>query len=218
VNRLVSFSQASLLLLALLPGCGSDSSGGTPSTSDLVATCKKVCNKEVSCIGDSGPAAGFLNCDDICTPDNFKPGTSKSGGTCDYAKVKSKLDSCANVSCDKLEACQEEADAICSPSDGTSGSGGASNPGAGGSSTHPFGGSTTTTGSGGSGTGTGTADCSACDKAAACCKALAAAAGQADTSSCDAFSKATCESQPQLAQACASVVQSGAASGVAGCK
>src|SRR5262245_30165653 len=71
--RFVSWSHASLLLLALIPACGSDDSGGTASTQQLIATCRKTCSKEKECFGAE---ANFLDCDKMCSPDNIQKPSS----------------------------------------------------------------------------------------------------------------------------------------------
>lgn len=205
MNKLVLWSLASSVLLASVSACGSDSSSsgsGAPSTSELVAACKESCNKEVSCLPDAGKA--FIHCDTLCVPSNYQGAAGAGGGqsssaSCDYAKVKAKLDECANVDCSKLQTCQQELAAICKPT--SSGAGGSSS-GAGGGGN----GTGATLGSGGAATGTGS--CADCDKAQTCCKTQAAKAGQ-DPASCSSFSKATCEAggaqMSTFIQACAAL-------------
>jgi uncharacterized membrane protein YgcG len=197
--KMFVWSVASSALLTVLPGCGSDSSSsGPPTTAELVASCKKSCNKLVSCLPDSG-AGLSTNCDTICTDANFQMGSGgqSSATSCDYAKVKAKLDECATVECSQLRACQAEAAGICRD---TSGGTGGSSSGAGGSSSGT-GGST----SGGGGGAAGAGSCADCDKANVCCKSLN------DPATCDPalFSKASCDtSGPEMAaiiQACAGV-------------
>ena len=112
-------SQAYWLLLAFLPACGGDSNSGNgsgaPTTAELVASCNRTCSKMKACAGDSG-FGSFINCDQICTEQNLMPrGTAgqSSAPPCDYAKVKAKLDSCEQVACSELQACQAEAAGIC---------------------------------------------------------------------------------------------------------
>jgi len=201
MNRL--FRSQVWLLLALLPACGSDknSGSGAPSTAELVASCNRTCDKMKACAGDAG---SFINCDQICTDQNFTPrgaGGQSSAPACDYGKMKEKLDSCAQVACSELQACYAEAGRICadtgSGTGGTSGGTGGASTGSGGSSI----------GAGGTGT-TGT--CADCDRATTCCKTAAAQAGQ-DPASCDSFSSTTCAGIPaaqqsQFIQACTSLL------------
>lgn len=188
MNQLFKF-QASWLLLALLPSCGGssdDGNGGAPTTAELVASCNRTCNKMKTCAGDAG--AGFINCDQICTEQNFTPrgqGGQSSGPACDYGRMKAKLDECEKVQCSELTSCYAAAGEICSET--PSGSGGSSSTGSGGSATS----------NGGS---TGNGNCAACDEANACCRTISAQAGQ-DPASCDSFSRATCESYPAAQQA-----------------
>lgn len=78
--------------------------------------------------------------------------------------------------------------------------------------------------SSGSGDGTASTDCGVCEHAQACCVALLGlGSGGGDSSSCDAFSKAQCESTPAAEQSqfidiCSQTLQGGAAAGIAACK
>lgn len=197
MKKFFVWSQASLVLLTVLAGCGSDSgASGPPTTADLVASCKKSCNKFASCQPDSG---GFApNCDSLCSDQTFQMGSvgQSSAPACDYGKVKAKLDECATVDCSKLLACQQEAAAICPAS--PQGSGAAS--GAGGSSSGAGGLGAGTGGvnsgggaPGGSSGAAGAGTCADCDKANVCCKSLQ------DPAICDpaSFSKASCDTSGQ---------------------
>ena len=126
MNRLISWSHPLWLLVALVPACGGDGNGTDVSTSDLVATCKNVCNKEKSCLGAE---ASVLDCNQMCSPDNLQKNTSStSKTTCDYAKLESKFDACLNVDCKDLESCVEDASSVCQET-AASGTGGASSTG-----------------------------------------------------------------------------------------
>src|SRR5260221_6764707 len=129
MNRLMTWSHTSWLLLALLPACGSDGgAGATPSTSELVATCTKACNKQKDCLGEQG---SLLRCDEICSPKQFQKPSGSTTVTCDYEKLRSKLEQCSSVECSALPACQEEASKLWTAPTPT-GAGGSPSTGAGG--------------------------------------------------------------------------------------
>jgi len=173
----------------------------------------------------------------VCSPDNLqKSSSSGSKVSCDYAKLRSKLDDCLSVECKDLDTCMAQASSICeqpttsgnkpgqtTPPGGTS-SGGTTPPdGAGGSSSTP--GDDPASGGGPSvppgGSGTSSGDCGVCAHANGCCQALLGAAG-GDQSSCDAVSEAQCKATPAAQQStfvqlCSQTLQGGAAAGVAAC-
>ena len=248
MNRFVSWSHASLLLLALVPACGGDDNGGSGSTAQLIATCEKVCNKEKECLGKE---ASFLDCNQMCSPDKLqKPPTSTgSKVTCDYAKVSSKFQACLSVECSKLNSCMTEASSAC---DGGGGSDSTTTPSSGHPGVTPSPGDTTSpddstppddvTSPGDStppsdsklpsgstppgttppGSGSSAGDCSVCAHANGCCLALLDLVGD-DPSSCDTVSQESCEAIPAAQQAtyvefCTQTLQGGAAAGVAECK
>ena len=242
MNSLISWSRPLWLLVAFVPACGGGDGSGTGgagvSTSELVATCKKTCSKEKECLGAQG---NVLNCDSICSPDNIHKGMSSDAQeTCDYPKMRDKLESCLKVECKDLEACMDEASSICSdkPKAGgdQTGAGGApstsggdtmgaggripwTGPASTGGTPSTSGGDTTSKG----GAAAGSDDCSVCERANACCKALLGQFGGGDASSCDSFSKAQCESTPaagrsQFIQICTQTLQGGASANVAACQ
>jgi hypothetical protein len=178
---------------------GGSTGSGTPSKSEQIALCKKVCTKGLDCAGQGA----VIDCTQLCTdrtndPENAPP------ANCDFGKFEAKLDECVNGSCGDYDACSTELDAIC-PRDSSSGTGGAS--GDGGAS-----------GTGGASDGT---DCSICDKAHDCCVGVFTANGQ-DTASCDSFDAASCESLGSSSSVfvtqCESVITSGARANIAACK
>jgi hypothetical protein len=261
MNRLISWSRPLMLLVALVPACGGDDGTGS-SMSELVSTCKQTCNKEKSCLGAEASA---FDCDQMCSPSNIqKNSKSDSNQTCDYGKVRSKLEACLSVDCKALESCIEDATSSCDktssspatsdgantgdapsgkppsgsgsdvgqpPSNGGSGSDvgpASSDSGSGSDVGQPpsNGGSGSDVGqppSSGSGDGTASDDCSVCEHANACCVALLGLASGADSTTCDAFSKAECEKTPaaersQFIQICSQTLEGGAAAGIAACK
>src|SRR4051794_31228490 len=97
MNRIVSWSCASLLVLTLIPACGGDDNGGTGGTAQLIATCEKVCSKEKECLGKD---ASFLDCNQMCSPDRLQPKPTKGEGSevmCDYGKLRSKFEACLKL-------------------------------------------------------------------------------------------------------------------------
>jgi hypothetical protein len=110
MNRLITWSTTLSLLVALVPACGGDDGTGT-SVSDLVSTCKQMCNKEKDCLGAE---ASVLDCDQMCSTSNIqKKTTSDSNETCDYGKLRSKMEACLSVECSALQSCFEDATSAC---------------------------------------------------------------------------------------------------------
>lgn len=110
MNRLISWSCPLALLVALVPACGGDDGTGT-SMSELVSTCKQTCNKEKGCLGAEASA---LDCDQMCSQSNIQKNTKgDSNQTCDYGKVRSKLEACLSVECKDLDSCLEDATSSC---------------------------------------------------------------------------------------------------------
>ncbi|HVW24058.1 MAG TPA: hypothetical protein VHC69_01740 [Polyangiaceae bacterium] len=226
MNRLITWSRPLWLLVALVPACGGGDDGTSVSMSDLVSTCKQTCSKEKGCLGAE---ANALDCDQMCSPSNLQSNMkSESKETCDYDKLRSKLEACLNVECKDLEACLDDASDVCKDTT-SSGAGGAANTGNG--SAASGGAGTTSSGSGAatdepaSGTGSTASndDCSVCERANACCQALLGSAGGDEANACSAFSKTQCESasdaaRSQFIQVCTQTLQGGAATGTAACK
>jgi hypothetical protein len=110
MNRLITWSTTLSLLVALVPACGGDDGTGT-SVSDLVSTCKQMCNKEKDCLGAE---ASVLDCDQMCSTSNIqKKTTGDSNETCDYGKLRSKMEACLSVECSNLQSCFEDATSTC---------------------------------------------------------------------------------------------------------
>lgn len=227
MNRLITWSRPLWLLVALVPACGGGGDDGTSvSMSDLVSTCKQTCSKEKDCLGAE---ANALDCDQMCSPSNLQSNMkSESSETCDYGKLRSKLEACLNAECKDLESCLDDASNVCKAT-ASSGAGGAPNAadvpaGSAGAGTPSSGsgGATDEPASGTDGT-TSNDDCSVCERANACCQALLGAAGGDDANACSAFSKTQCESasdaaRSQFIQLCTQTLQGGAATGTAACK
>jgi len=228
MNRLITWSRPLWLLIAFVPACGGgDGSDGTGvSMSDLVSTCKQTCSKEKDCLGAEASA---LDCDQMCSPSNLQSNMkSESNETCDYGKLRSKLEACLNAACKDLESCLDDASSVCKETS-SAGTGGAPNgggveaaSGGAGASSSASGGATTTPSSG-SGSTTATDDCSVCERANACCQALLGSAGSDAATACSSFSKTQCESasdteRSEFIQACSQTLQGGASAGIAACK
>jgi hypothetical protein len=114
------------------------------------------------------------------------------------AAIKSAYQACVNGTCEAFLTCAATVPAC----QGSSGQGGSSGGGIGGS--------------------TGNSGCTVCDKAATCCVAVAGASGQ-PTTSCAAFSAATCNAQTgttqtQLIMSCNQILTAGAGAGIAACR
>jgi hypothetical protein len=132
-----------------------------------------------------------------------KQGCSTRAGTVtgcsNAAAIRSAYRACVAGTCDAFVACTAS---VPDCEGGSSGVGGSSGGGTGGSS--------------------GSAGCSVCDKAATCCVAVLTANNQ-PTTSCAAFSAASCNAQTgttqtQLISSCSQVITAGAASNIAACR
>jgi hypothetical protein len=201
MNKPSSWFAISFFALAVAPACGSDNSGS--SSSDFTAECVKVCNRNNTCLGggDSGIHI-TIDCNQLCSSQSSRTTNNPS---CDVNALKAKYDQClAAADCSTFMSCQQDAAKICS---NTNGAGGAFTGGAGGGSSL------------GAGATSGTASCDACDKAAACCTALAQASGNSSMASqCSMYSKSSCQSGSIPAVVCSGLLQGGAASGIAACQ
>lgn len=192
-------------VLCALQSCGSSSSNTT-------AVCNQVCNRANSCTeADGGPASStaMAQCSTICAMEKC---TNQS-------ELVSAANTClAKSTCTNFVACAANLP-TCQTATGGSGGTGAATGGT-------NGGGAGTTGSGGatgSGGTTGTASCADCDKAATCCAAIATMAGSSSSAAgCDAYSTSMCNTSGQdqslEAQACAAILQGGAAENIAACK
>lgn len=150
---------------------------GGSSSSDYTAKCKQVCEKEKSCHPDD-PTYAAINCDTFCTATVGGTGGS-SGQTCkNEAAAIAKFDQCLTMECSVLEACFEQAGALCDDGSATGGTSG----GTGGASGATGGKSGSTGGaSGATGGASGGGDCNTiCNKVFTCC--TAAGLGDACTS------------------------------------
>jgi len=119
--------------------------------------------------------------------------------------MKAKVNECVAGTCEALDACVGELDALCPGEEQGAGGGGNGTGGSG-------------AGTGGSGTGT---DCSVCDDALSCCQALAAETGGDPTADCEGLSAAECTASGQeslFVQSCNAVLQGGSGLGLAACQ
>ena len=115
------------------------------------------------------------------------------------AAIASAYQKCVDMTCETFVGCLGTLPACQTTGGGTGGSAG-----------------------GGTGGSTGNAGCAACDKAGTCCVAVATAAGQ-PTTSCSAYSAATCNAQDaatqtQLISICNQLLTAGAANNIAACR
>jgi hypothetical protein len=180
-----------LLLAATITSQGCSSSSGASDVTDL---CTRGCAKSAQCFsGDAGGIDVSATCKADCM--------SQSAATCtNQSAIISAGNACLAMSdCNAFLTC-----IISVPKcQGGGGTGGSAGGGTGGSA------------GGGTGGSTGAAaSCSSCDKAGACCVAIAALGGQSNAG-CSTYSTATCNataasSQAQFASTCAAVLQAGA--------
>jgi hypothetical protein len=189
---MLNFSRAQRLLVRLgglwlvAATITSQGCGSSGNTSDVTALCNQGCAKSAQCFGgDAGGIDVSATCKANCM--------SQSAATCtNQSAIITAANACLAMSdCNAFLTC-----VISVPKcQGGSGTGGSTGGGTGGS------------------TGAA-ASCSSCDKAGACCVAIAALGGQS-SAGCSNYSTATCNamaasSQAQFASTCATLLQSGA--------
>lgn len=211
----IFLSAATLLVGALATGltgaCGSSSSSSSP---DLTSLCNQYCGRCNNVSAGLATVAICANCS------AFSGSMSKCSNESAIAQA---AQACANMStCSASESCFERSVPQCQGGGGSSGSatgggsGGGNTGATGGAGGHATGATGGTPGSAGNG---GAADCSACAKAAACCTAEAGLTNQPSIS-CSMLSVAQCNADgtTSTAQTCQTLVQAGAALGLAACQ